>query len=185
MQWSALYIWRRRAAANRSVRRGFTIAEALIAATILAIIAASISMPFVAVAQQMNAASEYEIAVELGEELMEEVLARPFYAPGELAPSPGPEAGETARRLFNAVDDFHGYNEYKGDGAASHMEDYRGAAVSDSSMSRFFRKVKVEYVRLPDQAAADSSYSFVRVTVDVYLDRNVVFSLVRIKTREY
>lgn len=184
MQWSAINILKR-SAMRRPARPGFTIAEALIAATILAIVAASISMPFVAVAQQMNAANEYEAAVELGEELMEEVLARPFYAPGELAPSPGPEAGETSRKFYNAVDDFHGYNEYKGAGAASHLEDYRGAAVTDVALSRFYRKVKVEYVRLPDQAADDNAYSFARITVEVYLDPNKVFSLVRIKTREF
>ncbi|MCA9256558.1 MAG: type II secretion system protein [Phycisphaerales bacterium] len=175
----------KRSSTPRRRFRAFTIAEALLAATILAIVAASVSLPFVAIAQQMNAASEIEIAVELAEELMEEILARPFYAPGELAPSLGPEAGETERRLFNAVDDFHAYLEYKGDAATSHLEDYKGADVTDASMSKFFRRVKVEYIALPDMAADDDAYSFVRITVLVYFNRNEVYRLVRVKAREY
>lgn len=177
----------RRVGANwrQPARRGFTLVEALIASTILAIVAASISLPFVAVAQQMKAASEVETGVELGEELMEEILARPFYAPGETAPSPGPEAGETERRYYNAVDDFDGYTEYKGADKTMHAEDYRGDAVTGEDMAGFWRRVRVEYIRLPDQAADDDDYSFARITVGVYLDRQLIFKLVRIKTREY
>lgn len=166
-------------------RRGFTLAEALIASTILAIVAASVSLPFVAVTQQMIGAREVEIAVDLGEELMEEILARPFYAPGETAPTPGPEADEKQRKYFDSVDDFSDYTEYKGTKATQHLEDYRGVAVTDDDMNGYWRKVRIEYVRMADQATDDSDYSFVRITVGVYRDRRLLFTLVRIKTREY
>lgn len=174
-----------RSTRRRPARHGFTLAEALLASTILAVVAASVSLPFVAVAQQMQAANEVDTAVHLGEELMEEILARPFYAPGELAPSPGPEAEETERKYYDAVDDFNNYVEYKGASAKSHLENYAGDAVGGESLRGFWRRVGVEYVRMPGQAADDNDYSFARVTVSVYLDTNLVFKLVRIKTREY
>src|SRR5690606_31819889 len=83
-------------------RRAFTLPEALIASTILAVVAGSATLPFIAVAHQSQIAGEYEAATELAEELMEEILARPFFAPNDRTPSLGPEAGESQRKFFNA-----------------------------------------------------------------------------------
>lgn len=170
---------------GRTVRCGFTLVEALLASTILAIVAASVSLPFVAVAQQMNASAEIDTAVRLGEELMEEILARPFYAPGETEPLPGPEASEKARRYYNAVDDFKNYTEYKGSGVKRHVEDYSGAVITGGDLDGFWRQVNVVYVRMPEQAADSSDYSFMRIRVRVHRDDRLLHNLIRIKGREY
>jgi prepilin-type N-terminal cleavage/methylation domain-containing protein len=169
--------------ARPATRRAFTLVEALMASTILAVVAASASLPFIAVAQQTNAAGEYETAAELGEELMEEILARPMYAPGERTPSPGPESDETERKYFNAVDDFHNYSEYRAD-TTKYMSDYKGSSVSASQMDGYWRQSKVEYVRMPNQSSSDSNYAFARITVEVFRDNRSLLKLVRLKARE-
>jgi len=170
--------------ARPDARRAFTLVEALLASTILAVVAASASLPFIAVAQQTNAAAEFETAAELGEELMEEILARPFYAPGEEAPSLGPESGEIERKYYNAIDDFHNYSEYQV-ATESLLENYKGEVVAESQMTGYWRRSTVEYVRLPDQAAADSDYAFARITVEVLRDDRSIVTLVRLVAREY
>lgn len=169
--------------ARLATRRAFTLVEALMASTILAVVAASASLPFIAVAQQSNAAGEYETAAELGEELMEEILARPFFAPGERTPSPGPESGETERKYYNAIDDFNNYSEKRLVGT-KFLSDYKGEGVTESQMDGYWRQSTVEYVRMPDQSASDSSYAFARITVEVFRDKRSLVKLVRLKARE-
>ena len=72
-------------------RAGFTLLEALLASTILAIVASSALLPLAAGVQQVNAAADLEQATALGEAMMEEVLARPFFEPGQTSPTLGPD----------------------------------------------------------------------------------------------
>jgi type II secretory pathway pseudopilin PulG len=159
-------------------RRAFSLAEALIAATILTIVTASAALPFAAGVQQANEASRLENACALGQALMEEILARPFFEPGSRLATPGPEAGETHRALFDNIDDFHGYSE-----SATGPMDYKNVPITDAAFASMHRVVSVAYVTFPNQAPSDTN-SLVRVTVQVKDGNAVLVKLVRIAARE-
>jgi type II secretory pathway pseudopilin PulG len=161
-------------------RPAFTLAEALLAAVILAIVSATAALPFAAGIQQTNEAAKLEQAVELGQAMMEEVLARPFFEHDERTASPGPGAGETSRELFDNIDDFDGYAE-----SDKVLRDFEDQVVADESLSGFWRSVSVDYVTLSGlgQAAGDTD-SFVHVRVDVYYNNALLVTLDRIASRE-
>lgn len=168
----------RRGRPVQAMRRAFTLAEALMASTILAIVAATATLPFTAGAQNAAEAQNKEQAVELAESMMEEVLSRSFLAPKESAPTPGPESGETSRLLYDSIDDFSGYSE------SDHvLRNFKGNAMSDASMAGFWRQVSVTYVTFPNQQPGDTS-SLARVEVRVYKDSALLATLSRIVSRE-
>lgn len=158
-------------------RRAFTLAEALLSATILAIISASATLPFIAGAQQAREAARMEQAVAMGEAMMEEIMARPFFVPSDRTPSPGPDAGLT-RETFDNIDDFHGYAEAPGEARS-----FKNVVITDSSVDEFWRSATVEYVTFPNQSAGDTN-SIVRITVRVFDGTSPVVTLSRIACRE-
>ncbi len=164
---------------SRSYRRGgFTLAEALLASTVLAITAASAALPFAAGTMNANAALELEQAVELGDALMEEIIARPFLAPEDPVVALGPEAWEVNRKDYNAIDDFHGLSEQN-----DVLRNYKEVALVDESFEGFWRDVTIEYVSFPEQPAGDVN-SFVHVQVRVYHDTKLLVTLDRLVCRE-
>lgn len=166
---------------NAPWRGGFTLAEALLATTVLAIVAASAAFPFAAGVQQTNEAAKLEQAAALGQAMMEEIMARSFFEPNEPVASPGPGAGEDSRPLFNNIDDFHGYVE-----AGQTLRDFQDNTNSDPTLAGFWRQVSVQYVTMPalNQAAYDVN-SFVRIQVSVYHGSTLLVTLSRIASREY
>ena len=165
---------------SRRRRRGFTLAEVLIASIILTVVASAAILPFVAGAQQLNAATEFEFAASFGEELMEEIIARPFHAPHESGPTPGPDAGESDRRLYDSADDFDGYSEYK-TGTESYLLDYRGDGALEPDHEGYWRDVSVTYVNFPGQTGVDA---IVEIEVRVHRYNNLLLRLNRLKVRE-
>lgn len=157
--------------------QGFTLAEALIAATILAIVSVTATLPFISGLQHVNEALRREYAVFLGEAMMEEVLARPFFPSGSRTPTPGPEAGEQ-RDTFDSIDDFHGYAETAGD-----LRNYKNQPFKIESFPDFWRKVTVEYISFPNQSPGDTN-CFMRVTVQVFDASEMLVQLTRIASRE-
>lgn len=170
-------------APHRTSRRGFTLVEALLATTILSVVALSALLPFAAGLQNTQEAVKFEQAVELAEAMMEEVLARPFFAPTSRAPSPGPESGETSRALFNAVDDFHDFCEFNELSQKSEPADFRDQKMSDTTVEAYHREVSVDYVSFPDQSVADTD-SFMHVQVRVYHNQALLVTLDRLIARE-
>lgn len=158
--------------------RGFTLAEALLASTILAIVGATTTLPFVAGVQRTNEAARLEQAVALGQAMMEEILARPFFVPGVRTPAPGPDWGETSRDKFDNIDDFHGFSE-----SASGLKDYRNVAITDASCAGLWRDVTVTYVTFPNQASSDTN-CFVLIRVRVMDGNAPLVTLNRIAARE-
>ncbi len=164
----------------RAQRRGFTLAEAMLSASILAIVSASAALPFAAGIQQTNEAARLEQAVELGQAMMEEVLARPFFEPDDRVASPGPGPGETTRDLFKNMDDFHAYAETAGD-----LRDFEDTPITDASLSGYRREVTVEYVTMPGLGqAGDDVDSFVHIQVRVYEGTALLVTLDRLASRE-
>ncbi|MFH1416763.1 MAG: type II secretion system protein [Planctomycetota bacterium] len=164
----------------RPQRRGFTLAEALLSATILAIVSASAALPFAAGIQQANEAARLEQAVELGQAMMEEVLARPFFEPGDRVANPGPELGEATRKMFTNIDDFHAFAE-----AAGQLRNFNNTAITDATLSGYRREVTVAYVTLPGLGqAGDDVDSFVHIQVRVYDGNALMVTLDRLAGRE-
>jgi len=158
--------------------RAFTLAEGLLASTIMAIVAASAALPFCAGVQQALAAARLEKAVALGQALMEEILARPFYEPGPSTPAPGPDAGETSRDLFDNLDDFHGFSE-----VATGLRNYANQPITDPDAAGLWRDASVTYVSYPDQQPGDTN-SYVNIRVRVFDGTEVLVTLNRIAARE-
>ena len=159
---------------------GFTLAEAVIATAVLAIVSATAALPFAAGMQQTNEAARLEEATALGQAMMEEILSRSFFQPGNRVASPGPGSGETSRPLFDNLDAFDGYAE------SDHvLRDYRSTPVSGASAAGFWRQASVQYVALPalNQAATDVN-SFVHIQVKVFYNDALLVTLDRIAARE-
>jgi prepilin-type N-terminal cleavage/methylation domain-containing protein len=103
-------------------RRGFTLAEVLIAASILALAAAALAQALSAGHQTVHDALHQARAQALGEALLDEVISLPYDDP-QGAAAIGPDAGEASRAAFDNIDDFHGYSE-----AAGSLADAQAAA---------------------------------------------------------
>ena len=63
---------------NRYNRKGFTLAEAMIAVVLLAFAASAVSMPFVAGAAIRAEGTQRTLAVKLAHDLMEEIVSTDF-----------------------------------------------------------------------------------------------------------
>lgn len=148
------------------------------AATVLAIVTASSALPFSAGVIQANCAARLEQATAYGQALMEEILGRPFFPPGNRTPTPGPESGETSRDLYDSMDDFDGYTE-----AATGLRDYQNQPISDSTATGLYRTVSVQYISFTGQTAGDTN-SFMRVIVRVWDGNANLVTLTRIAARE-
>ena len=146
----------------------FTLAEALLASAVLAMAITAITMPFTAAAQNDQVNARRTVAEALAQEMMEEILAKPFADP-QGATVPGPERGETSRNLFDNVDDYDGYVETDGN-----IADAGGAPLDDPPAAGLSRHVWAAYVYIDGQSPADPP-TFVRVVVDVrYLGQPIV-----------
>src|SRR3954468_21734708 len=92
--------------------RGFTAVEALIAATILAILTAAVSGALMAGRAQSKLARDTLSASFLAQSMMDEIMRLPFTDPNGYT-TIGPDAGET-RTTFNNVDDYSSYTDGPG-----------------------------------------------------------------------
>ncbi len=89
-------------------RNAFTLIEALIAATVLAVAVLAISMSLCAGHVQSREAVHGRRAIRLAEEMMEYIVSRPYYDP-DGSGGEGPEGGETDVSTFDNMDDFDVY----------------------------------------------------------------------------
>jgi MSHA pilin protein MshD len=105
--------------------RGFTAIEALVAATILAILTAAVSGALMAGRAQSKLARDTLAASCLAQSLMDEIMRLPYNDPlGYTAL--GPDGSET-RATYDNIDDYGGYQ----DGPAS-LKDLAGNAYPDT-----------------------------------------------------
>jgi len=112
---------------GRGARRagGFTLLEALFAASVLAVVVAAVTQSIVAGQMQTYDAMHSARAVALTEAMMEEILVLPYDDP-EGGVVIGPDAGETTRQQFDDIDDYHGFTE-----AAGTLTDAEGNLYND------------------------------------------------------
>lgn len=122
-------------------RRALTIVECVIAMTILPLAVAAVAMAVVAGQSQALTAMRQVHVAALAEDLMEEVLSRPYVDPQGTSAA-GAEPGENGRDRFDNMDDYHGFTEDAGE-----LERLDGSAYEEA-FQRFSRTVACRYVPL-------------------------------------
>jgi type II secretory pathway pseudopilin PulG len=125
---------------------GFTLAESLIAAVVLAISVLAVGGVLAAASQQSSDSQEQLTAVSLARELMEEIAAKPLADPLTGAVGPGSEASDSTRRLFNNIGDYAGYTDN-----TTNLKDRQGNTLPFYG-GRYERTVTVTWYALPDSA---------------------------------
>jgi MSHA pilin protein MshD len=128
--------------------RAFTAVEALVAATVLAILTAAVSGALMAGRAQSKLARDTLSASFLAQSLMDEVMRLPFDDPQGYS-TMGPDVGET-RATFNNVDDYYNYTDGPGNvpdaGNQLHpITDLAGNALPDAYQG-FVRQVSMTAV---------------------------------------
>lgn len=168
---------------NRRGNRGVTLFETMLAASILAIAAASAALPFAAGVQEVQQSARLEQAVLLAESLMEEVVSRPFEDPqSPTSRTLGPEAGETDRTKFDNIDDYHGYSE--SDQVLRELTTTL-TPINATNGAGLWRSVTVQYATLSGQLAWDTNNAaLVTVTVNDG-SLGAIYTLSRLVVREY
>lgn len=144
---------------RRKLLQAFTLIEALLAAVILAMSISAIVMPFTVGMACESADGRRTLAVNLAQEMMEEILTKPFLDPAGVM-TLGPESGET-RTTFNCIDDYNGFVE--GDGQ---IRGFDGQLVTADAARGMTRRVTCAYVYVNGQDQFQVA-SFIRVTVEV------------------
>jgi len=119
-------------------RSGFTLAECMLAMAVLAAMAFALSSAITAAQGQSSQLAHSQQATMLAEELMERILALPYYDPhGSVIP--GPDAGETGPANFDNADDYHGFTE-----SAGQLRD-RAGSLYPREFQVFSRSVSAQY----------------------------------------
>ena len=154
-------------------RRGFTLAEAMMAVVVLGIAAVGVLIPFVSGTAVRLEGIQRTLAARLASDLMEQVIRRPFHDPNgtEYDVIPGPDAGGTGFAAYDNIYDFYGYGEEKGQ-----VKDATGAVFTDPMYANFSRNVICDYVYVPPQPAESdpAKCEFISITVKVeYKGREV------------
>lgn len=91
-------------------QRGFTLFEALLATALLVMVIGAIAQAVGSGQTQTKTTLANMRGMALAEALMEEILSKP-YADPQGGATPGPDAGETTRQLYDNIDDYHGFSE--------------------------------------------------------------------------
>ncbi len=122
-------------------RKGFSLAEAMMATVVLGIAAAGVLLPFTAGAAARTEGGRRTLASGLAAELVEQIVRTDF---------------------DQIIAGYDGYVEAQG-----HVKDADGAEFTDSRYAKFSRSASCEYVYMPEESGA-ASPRFILVTVGVY-----------------
>ena len=158
---------------EKKSKKGFTLIEALLAAVVLSMAITAIVMPFTAGAQNEQNDARGTLAVALGQEMMEEILAKPFRDP-QGSSEPGPEPGEQTRDLFDNIDDYNGYSEFDGE-----IVGFNGTAIDDPAAVGLSRQVSAAYVYVAGQETSEDA-TFIRIKVEVKYRGQPLVTLTRL-----
>ncbi len=161
---------------NRSNKRSaLTLFEAMLAASILAVVAVAASQAIVAGQMQTYDALHRQRALTLAESLIDEILRLPYDDP-DGASTPGPESGEANRSAFDNIDDFHGFTESGSlTQVAGTLNDATGTAYSDAY--QFFTQSVTVALSAQNIANLGGNISGVLVTVTISDDDGQTWSL--------
>jgi Tfp pilus assembly protein PilV len=159
-------------------RRGFTLAEGLIAATVLAVAVVGIAGVLAASYQQTTGQADTAAALAVARPLVEEIAARPFAVPGSTRPG---WPTQTDRRQYDEVADYHGYTDTT---AAMTTAGGIPLSVAATDGTAFTRTVTVTAGAVPSlPGAAPRPDDFLAVTVRVTGPRNLDVSITQVVAR--
>lgn len=122
-------------------RRGFSLAEAMIAALVLGAAVSGVIIPFSSGAAVRAEGMHRTLGAKLASDLMEQIISTPF---------------------DDVISTYDGYTEVQGQ-----VKDASGMVFGDSSYTNFSRQASCEYVYVP-QESGKAQGQFIRVTVSVY-----------------
>ncbi len=159
---------------GRLCHSGFTLVEALLAASLLTCVVSAVVIPFSAAARCQQMAARQAVALELAQDLMEEILSRPFFDPNGYT-TPGPDAGESFanRAGLDNVDDYSGLSE-----AAGSIHPNLQTKAADPLAAQLARSAQVDYIRLTGQDP-NQPMNVCRVIVHVSAGGNDLATLTR------
>ncbi len=140
---------------RRAAREGFTLLESLLASVLLASVITTITMPFVASAQQTAQDARNTYALVMGQEMMEEIISLCNQ------PQMNVDQGPPSRPGFRTPLDYDGYEE-----SAGNITDQRGLVMNDPLATGLTRHVSVESFTVDDQRPEDVD-AFLRVRVTI------------------
>jgi Tfp pilus assembly protein PilV len=143
-------------------RRGLTLAESLLAASVLAVGVIGIATSISVSSQQTRVAEDEATASTLARQLMEEISAKPFLDPDTNLRTSG--ANEANRSQYDNIGDYHNYS----DSTAS-LTTASGISILSSSSKVFQRKVTVDYRAAPGDTATNANGNYAVVTVTITL----------------
>ena len=158
-------------------RRAFTLAESLIASVVLAVSVVGIAGTLAASYQQDTVRGNTTTAVNLAQELMEEIAAKPVELASGVTNKPGWSSGQTDRRQYDTIDDYHGYTDLSGS-----IQTAGGTTLNLSSGGSYERSVTVTNNAVPSGLTGPAS-DFVLVTVTVKMPHNQSTSVSQLFTR--
>jgi Tfp pilus assembly protein PilV len=145
---------------------GFTLAEALLAVVVLMVAVAGIMGPISASYSQTRTVKQTTTAISMAQQLLDEILSKPFVDPSDLSTALGPEANELGRAAFDNIDDYHGYNDSTDSTKVNAMKTASGQAILWNSNDNYTRAVTMEYRNSPTGASvAGGDYLLITVKV--------------------
>jgi Tfp pilus assembly protein PilV len=147
-----------RSTKSRRTRRGFTLAEALIASVFLAIAAVGVAGTLAASSRTSEKIGQYANCQSLARELLEEVSSKSFV----VQTNPGYSAGTHVRTNYDDMTDYDGYT----DNTTTGIKTVAGAAITFGDNATYTRTVAFEY-RVTPGGAKVSSGDFGMITVTV------------------
>lgn len=121
-------------------RRGFTLAESLIASVVLSIAVVAITGTLTATYQSVSTSAGTSEAVAMAQQLIEEIAAKPFAVPVGFTDNPGWPSGVTDRSTYDSLDDYDGYTD-----TSSAIKKLDGATVAAGSGEIFTRSVAITF----------------------------------------
>ncbi len=125
----------------RGKRKGFSLAEAMMATVVLSIAAAGVLLPFTSGEAARAEGTRATLAAKLAGDLIEQIMRTPF------------------ERI---VADYDGYTEVQG-----LVKDAEGVVFTDSKYAKLSRTADCAYVYMPQESGA-ASPRFILVTVRVH-----------------
>ena len=137
-------------------KRGFTLAEAMMAVVVLGIAAAGVLLPFTSGAAVRVEGMRRTLAARLASDLMEEIVSTPF---------------------DQIVAAYDGYSEPQGQ-----VKDAAGTVFTDSDYANFSRDVGCEYVRVPQESETGAP-KFIRITVQVHYSGKKIATVNRLVSK--
>ncbi len=141
---------------NYKHRRGFTLAEAMIATVVLGIAAAAVLLPFMSGAAVRAEGTRMTLAAKLAGDLMEEIVNTPF---------------------DQIIASYDGYAEPQGQ-----VKDAGGIVFTDLNYANFSRDVSCEYVVMPGESG-DGDLKFIRIIVRVHYSGREIAAISRLVSK--